>query len=220
MTNGATSADFPAYRYLRTPVPLHFPSEEEVPESAVHLRVRTALYLVLDAKLKGRAYVGSDQFVYWDPTNPKLCLAPDAFVRLGGPFTLPPSFKTWEHGAPQLAVEIFSSIDVRDRNVNTRLARYRQSGIAEVLFFDGERQNPPLRIFDAVEGDLVERDLSDPAGRLCKTLGAFWCLVPDDELGLLLRLADDPEGTKIWLTPAEAAEARVQELEAELARRG
>src|SRR5688572_11027556 len=76
-------------RYLRAPVPVHFPTQQEMPESAVHLRVRTALFLILERALRGRAFVGSDQFVYWDPTSPQACLSPDVFVRLGGPFTLP-----------------------------------------------------------------------------------------------------------------------------------
>jgi len=96
-------------------VPIHFPSDESMPESAVHLRLRTALFLVLEGKLRGRAFVGSDQFVYWDPTDPKACLAPDAFVRLGGPSGLPPSFKTWEHGAPHVAVEIISRSEASTR---------------------------------------------------------------------------------------------------------
>src|SRR5437899_2647221 len=103
------------YRYLREPRPLHFPCADQVPESPVHLRLRTALFLVLEGRLRGKAFVGSDHFVYWDASDPRACVAPDVFVRMGGPFTLPPSFRTWEHGAPQLAVEILSRSDARDR---------------------------------------------------------------------------------------------------------
>jgi Uma2 family endonuclease len=205
----------PRYRYVREPRPLHFPWEEEVPESPVHLRVRTALFLVLDGKLRGKAFVGSEQFVYWDAANPRACVAPDAFVRLGGPLTLPKTFRTWEHGAPHLAVEILSTSDARDRDQVGKLERYRRCGVREVVFFDGETDGPVLRIWDWVEGDLVERDMTDPEASRCVILGAYWRVEPDAELGLTLRLADDLEGKQLWLT----ADERVAELEAELARR-
>ncbi len=186
-----------------------------MPESPFHLRVRTALFLVLDSKLRGKAFVGSDQFIYWDGGDPRACLAPDVFVRLGGPFTLPKTFRTWEHGAPQLAVEILSASDARDRDQEGRLERYRRCGVSEVVVFDPELGGPELRIFDWEEGDLVERDLTDPEARRCRTLGAYWITERDALLGLVLRLADDVEGRQLWLTPEE----RVRALEAELARR-
>src|SRR5262245_15837636 len=79
-------------RHLRPPSPIAFPAAEEMPETSVHMRLRTALFLILERELRGRAFVGSDQFVYWDPTDPKACLAPDVLVRLGGPLELVPSF--------------------------------------------------------------------------------------------------------------------------------
>lgn len=204
------------YRYLREPRPLDFPYEEEVPESSVHLRVRTALFLVLDGRLRGKAFVGSDQFVYWDASNPRACVAPDVFVRMGGPFTLPPNFRTWEHGAPQLAVEILSRHDARDRDQAGRLERYRSCGVSELVLFDPERDQGQLRIWDWVEGDLVQRDLTDPEAARCLLLDAYWRVEPDAQLGWMLNLADDIEGKRVWRT---AAEERVAELEAELAKR-
>jgi hypothetical protein len=103
-------------RYVRPPVPLVFPSEQEVPETKRHLKLRTLLFELLELAFAERAAIGCDQFVYWDPTDPKACLAPDAFVRLGQPDFLFRSWKTWEHGAPHVAVEIISDADERDRD--------------------------------------------------------------------------------------------------------
>ena len=72
-------------RYLRIPVPVRFPESESVPESGVHLRLRTALWSMLRLALRERAIVGSDQFLYWDPTDPRQCLGPDVLVWLGAP---------------------------------------------------------------------------------------------------------------------------------------
>ena len=73
----------PQRRYLRAPVPVYFPESESVPETGVHLRLRTALWSMLRLELGHRAMVGSDQFLYWDPTDPRQCLAPDVLVWLG-----------------------------------------------------------------------------------------------------------------------------------------
>ena len=193
-----------------------------MPETAKHLRLRTALFLILDRELRGRAFVGSEQFVYWDPTNPRACLAPDVLVRLGEPLGLPTSFKTWEHGAPHVGVEIISAYDSRDRNWSEKLERYRRCGIAEVVRFDPD-DAAPLRLWDLIDGDLVERDISDPEGHRCDALGAYWLVTDDPVLGTMLRLARDRDGKELLLTPEEAEQAserRVAELERELAKRG
>jgi Uma2 family endonuclease len=223
-------------RYLRAPAPVLFPDEELVPETGFHLRVRTALFLVLDRALRGKAFVGSDQFLYWDATNPKACLAPDILVRIGGPFELLRSYKIWQHGAPHLAVEIVSSSDDRDRDWPGNLGRYRHTGIAEIVRFDAEDPSNPLRLWDNVGGDLVERDVADPEAFRCDALGAYWTVVAHPELGLTLRVARDREGKALWptleeaemaasaaadteRTAKEAALARIAELERELAER-
>jgi len=215
------------HQYVRQPVPVFFPSDEEVPESALHLRLRTALFLILERRLRGRAYVGSDQFVYWDVTNPKLCLAPDAFVRLGGPDELLPSYQTWKHGAPEVAVEIISASDGGPSELERRLERYRRCGVEELVYFDPESRERPLRLWDWVESDLVERELTAPNALYCDKLDAYWCLHQDARLGVMLRLADGADGSGLWPTPEEAeieqreaAARRIAELEAELRRRG
>src|SRR4051812_1571643 len=91
-------------RYLRAPRPLHFPVCEEMPETRRHLEVRTALFQSIRAAFGDRAVVGSEQFVFWDPTNPGRRCAPDLMVRLGEPDAPFASWKVWERGAPQLAV--------------------------------------------------------------------------------------------------------------------
>ena len=113
------------------------------------------------------------------------------------------------------------------------LGRYRQAGIAELARFDSQ-EGVPLRIWDLIDGDMVERHPDDPEFARCDALRLYWCIVPDPALGLTLRLARDRARTDLVLTPAEAEQAakeaeraskevalaRVAELEAELARRG
>lgn len=87
-------------QYVRPPRPLIFPTSAELPETGVHLDLRTSLYLTVRYLVGARGAVGSEQFVYWDAEDPRRCLAPDLMVRMGatpGPF---PVWKTWERGAP------------------------------------------------------------------------------------------------------------------------
>jgi hypothetical protein len=209
-------------RYLRAPAPLHFPVEERVPESAEHQRLVATLWESVSQEFGDRALVTSDQFLYWDPTDPKKCLAPDLAVRMGTPAALLQSWKTWEHGAPHVGVEIVSDWDRAGQPLTDKLERYRQAGIAEVVRFDAGDPDRPLRMWDLLEGDLVERDLTAPDSRFCDALRCYWCVTPNAALGSTLRLAREANGGELLLTVAEvrdAALARVSELEAELARR-
>jgi hypothetical protein len=133
-----------------------------------------------------------------------------------------PSYKTWEHGAPQVAVEIVSPIDARDRNLTKKLERYQKTGIPELVRYDPLDAKVPLRLWDFVDGNVAERDLSDAKALYCEALGAYWTLAPDPVLGKALRPAANADGSELWPTPEEAiqkdAERRIAELEAELHR--
>lgn len=202
-------------RYVRPPVPLEFPAADEVPETKRHLKLRTLLFELLDLAFADRAALGSDQFVYWDPTDPKACLAPDAFVRLGQPDFLFRSWKAWEHGAPHVAVEIINAADERDRDWEAKLGRYRRLGVSELVRFDPEVEQGSLRTWDLVEQDLVERQLSGASAR-SRYLPGYWVVANDAALGPTLRLSHDELGHELYPTRAD----RVRELEAELSRRG
>jgi Uma2 family endonuclease len=224
----ASPNEQPTRRYLRAPRAIVFPTEAEVPEGKRHLEVRTALYAILKHAFRDRALIGSDQFVYWNPTNPSECLAPDAFVRLGGPDELFGSWKVWERGAPHVVVEIVSPFDDSEGSWAKKLPKYHRLGASEVVRFHPESSE--LRIWDYVEGDLVERVLTRGEPAPCVPLGLFWVVAktelfraaPDEPEAVLLRLARDPEGKDLLPTPEEAARdalERVRVLELELLKR-
>lgn len=210
-------------RYLRKPVPLFFPCDEEVPEHKLHVLLRTALFELVRLGLGDRVMVGTEQFVYYDASDPGRCLAPDLMVWVGAPDEIFGTWKVWERGAPHVAVEIVSPTDNPPGPWHKKLARYVQCGVQEVVRFDPVAKHGQLRIWDRVEGDLVERDLTSPAGYLCDALSLYWCLTDDPTLGLMLRLSRDSGGRELLPTPLEAqeqAKVRIRELEAELAKRG
>jgi len=199
--------------YVRAPQPIEFPSEEgpeeRVSETKRHLEARTTLYLLLKEALAGMA-IGSEQFVYTDAGDPKKCLSPDVFVKSDSTDQVFETWKIWERGAPSLAVEIVSASDRRDADWNEKYARYQASGIAEVVRFDADG-TPSLRVWDRVDGDLVERASDSPALRECVALRLWWAIVPSD-YGPMLRLARDREGNDLLPTPNEERLRLAEEL--------
>ncbi|HKQ70473.1 MAG TPA: Uma2 family endonuclease [Polyangiaceae bacterium] len=222
-------------RHRRAPSPIVFPVEAEVPEGKRHLRLRTFLFQLLEFALGQESSIGSEQFVYWNARDPRRCLAPDVFVRLGVPDSTFDTWKTWERGgAPELAVEIVSRSDAPDEPWDDKLERYHELGVRELVRFDPKApEGARIRVWDRVQEDLVEREVegdSTPS----TTLRLYWVVAPIEGLEVGLRLAEDVEGTKLLLSRTEteaqarqaeaqarqAAEARVAALEAELRRRG
>lgn len=204
------------HSYVRAPVPIHFPSEEspaeKVSETKRHLEARTALFLLLEDALAGSAAVGSEQFVYSDAGDPQKCLSPDVFVKVGSREQSFDNWKSWELGAPDLAVEIVSASDRRDADWAEKMARYLASGIREVVRFDPLDPKQPVRVWDRVEGDLIERTPESTHLRECVTLGLWWVVVPTPEYGPQLRLARDREGRDLLPTPDEQRTRLAQEL--------
>jgi Putative restriction endonuclease len=207
-----------------------------MPETRRHLGLRTALFQILEAAFADRATLGSEQFVYWDPTDPRACCAPDVMLRLGPPDAPFNHWRVWERGAPHLAIEVISASDFDKGPWDEKLARYLAMGVQELVRFDADDTETPFRIWDRGDFELVERDRALPDFARCRTLDVFFCVRHDDKLGPMLRLARDAEGLELFPTPDEArrraddarqraddarlaAEARVRELEAELARR-
>ena len=233
-------------RHLRAPQPLNFPTEAEVPEEREHFALRAMLFDVLAFAFESYATVGCDQFVYWNGSDPKRCLAPDAFVYWGTPDANFRSWKTWERGTPQTAIEIASVFERTGGPWDQKLLRYRELGVSELLYFDADAApGARLRIWDRVDDDLVEREVTGDAS-VCRSLSGrvpaypelFWRVMPSPRHRAALRLTEDFAGTRLLLTreegeqrareaeqrareaeqrAREAAEGRVAELEAELA---
>jgi Uma2 family endonuclease len=218
--------------HVRAPVPLRFPESAEMPEGTDHLILRTFLYQLLGYLLGPDHTVGSDQFVYWLPTNPRRCLSPDVFVKLGVARTRFGSWKCWERGAPDLAIEIIGPNEGDGMDWEEKLARYAELGVEELVRFDPEETSGPrVRAWDRVEGDFVERTVEGDTTP-CVVLALHWVVRPVDTLPVGLRLADDEgnvvaardealDAARIAETERRImAEARIRELEEELRRRG
>ena len=202
-------------------------SEESMPESTVHDEAVDFLKLLLLAWAArvGNARVARNLAVRWDASHPKNGVDPDVCVLSPPPPGSPDltSLLTWQagHAPPLLAIEVVSENNPRKDYV-VAPDKYAASGTRELWIFDPLLAGPAsqggphrLQVWSRTEGELV-RVYAGPGPVWSPALGA--CLVPI-EGGRKLRIAEDLEGTKVWMTAEEAALARVAELEAELARR-
>jgi Uma2 family endonuclease len=185
------------------------------------MELRTFLYRVLKLAFADRAGLGSDCFVYWHGSNPRRCLAPDVFVHLGAPHVGVKSWKTWERGTPQLAVEIVSDPGTEIEDWDDKLHRYHELGVQELVRFDPDAPaGSRLRVWDRIADDLVERAVSDDRSA-CLPLGLHWVVAPIEEWPTGLRLARDEAGADLLPVPEEAArraQAEAQRGQAEAQR--
>ncbi len=220
--------------YVRAIRPLHFPDSDpewEMSESHRHKRLCELLYQVLAAVVPGEhASIGADQFVYFDPLDPRKKCAPDGFVKLGVPGESIRSWKTWQKGAPELCVEIVSPSDTDEKlTLPEKLERFAAMGVLEVVTFDADAKvGERIRAWESVKGDLVERVVQSER-TYSVVLGKWFVVAPYlaegrpalQRLDAALRLADDAEGRALVPTydereraAAEGARARADDAKA------
>lgn len=205
----------PAVNHLRAPSAIHFPDEAMMPEGSLHLFLRILLLRILKLELGDANTVGSEHFVYWNAREPKRCLSPDVFVKLGVPETWYRSWKTWQQGgAPELAVEIVSCEREEEPKWEEKLARYHELGVRELVRFEPEVDaGRRIRVWDRVDDDLVERDVEGDEAP-CLTLRLTWVVVPADRAPATLRLRD--ANGRLLPSPEEMERARADRLETRL----
>jgi len=216
-------------RYLEQRAPIVFPESAEVPETQLHLDLRTLLYQLLQDTLGEAATVGSDQFVYFDAQDPSACLAPDVYVGLMPAADKVRSWKVWERGAPAVAVEIVSHSDAPELPWRQKLTRYQRLGVRELVRFDPLAEDNALRVWDRVQEALTEREVTGERTRSL-VLNVQWVVAPAEGMARALRVERDGQlvATRLEARQQEreareqerdAAERRIRELEAELRKR-
>ena len=179
-----TSLRARSLQHVRPVVPLYFPSSEPESErmgqSGRHYRMCNALYEILRAAAGDEHTVSCDAFVYFDAANPERKLAPDGAVKLGVPQHDFDSWKSWERGTPELAFggTPFPSDSPERWTFEEKLRRYRALGVGQLVVFhvDGE-PGSRLRVWDRIDGNLVERTVTDERTP-CLTLDAFLVITP------------------------------------------
>lgn len=204
--------------------------EEPVPESLLHSQavdLIKALLLHWVARTGLDAQVAPNLAFRWVEKHPKVGVDPD--LCLISPSTPEgdelESLRAWApgHSVPKLAIEVVSKGHPYKDYVTTP-EKYAASGVPELWIFDPAMAGPKARggphriqIWLRNREGAFERAYAGDGPAFSPALRA-WLFAVDE--GRKLRLADDREGTSWWHTEAEAALARIAELEAELRRRG
>lgn len=222
----APSAELVSMRNLAWEAARDRDLEEKIGQGAAHAQAVDLFVQVLKALLavqQRRAYAGWDVFVEWDPSDPRARVSPDAFLIDGqAPDISPSIWCTWDPGCdpPPFALEIVSDKS-RTKDYDQNPLRYAALGAEELAIFDPEPRGEeafPLQLYRRNARGQFLRVYAGPGPVESKVLGAW--LVRTNE-GKRVRLARNAEGTELVPTAEEraiAAEARVRELEEQLAR--
>ena len=180
-------------RWTPGPDELRLPSceDEHVPQNTRQLVVLVDGFDTLQRHWRGRpdVFVGSDQFVYWDPaydrrTNPaNPPVAPDVYVAFGVANRHRSSYVVWEEGKPPDFVLEVASPSSRERDAEEKLDIYAKMGVPEFFLYDPEgERGPELSGFELRGGAywaLPDEILPDGSAGVCsKVLGLCLCIGP------------------------------------------
>ncbi len=197
-----------------------------MPESVVHDAAVELLKALLDLwAQRAGSFVARNLAIRWVEERPQVGVDPDVSV-----FRSPPpdhadlrSVRTWMpgHAPPAIAIEVVSETNsVKD--YASAPDKYAASGTSELWVFDPLLAGPRahggpyrLQVWRRSADGLVRTYAGDGPG-FSAELGAYLVVV---EGGRKLRISGDEAGAQLWPTAAEAALARVAELEEQLRRR-
>jgi hypothetical protein len=214
-----------AARRKRLIDPTVYPVEDDVGEDSLQTFILETLRPLIAALLARRgekAFVGSDQFIYWEQYNPSKVVAPDVYVLPGvAPNARVPVWKVWEtHVVPSFALEIMSEDQRKDVEESPR--RCAELGVRELIVFDPEpetrRDGIRFRVFRTVgKRGLVLVEATNEDRVRSKVLDA-WIRVVGRGLETRLRVGLGPKGEELLPTAEERAEAEARRAETEAQR--
>ena len=198
-----------ALRWTPGPDELRLPSceDEPVPQNTRQLAVILDCFDCLRRHWRERrdVFVGSDQFVYWDPAydsrgNPENSpAAPDVYMAFGVANRHRNSYVVWEEGKPPDFVLEVVSPSSRREDEEEKPRKYAEMGVPEYFRYDPEGGlEPALAGFELCAGGYeplpVETLACGVIGVRSKKLGLCLCVKPPDP--------ELPDSSLRWYDPA------------------
>ena len=194
--------------------PTYYPVLDKMGESSLQRSIAELLRPLLArvlAELGVKAFVGADQFMYYQQYAPTLSVSPDVYVM--------PDFdqgievecwKLWETGvAPSFALEIVSRTNPRKDTERAPL-RYDAMGAKELVIFDPKFRGRD-RIRWTVYRRLPKRGLvrveATNADRIYSKSLRLWLRVVGEGAAMRVRLARGPAGDELIPIPEEQERA-------------
>ncbi len=163
------------------PAAVDYPSSDGKPMAENDAQLAAILYAVgaLRVYFAARAdvYVSGDLLMYYEEGNPRVSVAPDAFVVLGVEDRVRMNYKVWEEGkGPDFVLEVASPSTWRE-DVGPKRSTYARLGVREYVLYDpaGEHLSPVLQGYRLV-GGVYERQVAVESidrtlALRCETLG-------------------------------------------------
>ncbi|TAK29259.1 MAG: Uma2 family endonuclease [Myxococcaceae bacterium] len=204
---------------------VHYPETDHMGEDFLQRAIAEALRPLIARWFKSRrvkAFTGADQFLYWVEGDPTRRVAPDVYVLPKvDPDAVPTSWKLWEVGPPSFALEIVSR-DV-GKDYEDAPAEYAAMGAKELVLFDpGATARSRTRVRWQVYRRLARRGFvrvaQSSSDRVEVASLGCWLRAIGEGRDARLRLGIGIDGEELFMTEAEAANARADSAEAEVAR--
>lgn len=187
---------------------------KQMAASDLHREILIWILQALMQHFNNDVYVSGDILMYDQQGNPRRSISPDVLVTFGIGQKQRRTYKVWEEGkSPEFVMEL-SSENTYQNDLTRKMARYAEMGIQNYFLYDAEGLYLPEQLmgFTLVDGS-YEAIAADADGKIYSDALGLSFQLEEDRLGIY-----DPE-TGEWLqTAAEAAEAEVARLQAELAR--
>jgi Uma2 family endonuclease len=205
------------------PDEIEYPSSDGQPlaETSVHAEAMAQAFFVLDRFFKDRAdvNVGMNLLFYYEKGNAAARFSPDVYVSVGAPKGPRRVYKIWEEPVPPTFVLEVSSRGTWLEDSGNKQALCASLGVREYFLFDPEADylDPPLQGY-RLEGKHYVPIAADATGAL---FSAALGVLLQPELPLLRFLDARSSGRLPFHDELhdriELEEARIQQLEAELA---
>jgi hypothetical protein len=208
--------------------PTHYPIRDDMGEGSLQRLISELLRPLLGrvlVELGIKAFVGADQFIFYEQYNPRKVVAPDVYVMPGfSPDIEVDCWKTWETGvAPSFALEVVSRDHRKDSERSP--VRYAELGAKELVIFDPKFNDRRGRVrwllYRALpKRGLVKVEATDTDRVYSKSL-RLWLRAVGEGPHTRVRLAKGPRGDALIPTADEIAatvEAENARLRAEIAR--
>ena len=195
---------------------IHYPSSDGKPMAENDVQRTAILYGVgaLQVHFAGRedVYVSGDLLIYYEEGNPRASVAPDVFVAFGVEKRMRMTYKVWEEGkGPDFVLEVASPGTWRE-DVGPKRRLYARLGVGEYWLYDplGGLLRPELQGYRLVGGEYEAREA-------VRSVDGSLALY-SETLGLELRASDgemrfrDPSAGRVLLSYEEECAARRQEI--------
>ena len=128
-----------------------YPSSDGKPLAENDAQLAAILYAVSALRVyyaaRADVYVSGDLLIYYEEGNPRVAVAPDAFVVFGVEDRVRMNYKVWEEGkGPEFVLEVASRSTWRE-DVGRKLGVYAELGVTEYFLYDprGEYLTPRLQ---------------------------------------------------------------------------